>query len=221
MLTGGNNPSSKPTTMQPPSTETTSNPITTTQTPRTTKAAPKTSQPPTPLPSSQQPTPPSTKQLTPPSTKQLTSLSTEQPKPLSTTQAPTTTKASPTVTPSCSKYDYNEVLHKSILFYEAQRSDKLPKDNRIPLRGDSALGDKGNGGEDLTGGWYDAGGFVKFNLPMVFSTTLLTWGFIEYKNAYLAAGEHDRMVDSIKWPMDYFIKAHVGKNELYAQVGSI
>ena len=212
MWTGSNNPSPKPTTMQPPSTQITSNPITTTQTPRTTKPTLKTSQPPTRLPSSQQPTSPSTKQPTPPSTK--------QPTPLSTTQAPlpTTTKASPTVTPSCSKYDYNEVLNKSILFYEAQRSGKLPKNNRIPWRGDSALGDKGNAGEDLTGGWYDAGDFVKFNFPMAFSTTLLTWGFIEYKNAYLAAGEHDQMLDSIKWPLDYFIKAHVGKNELYVQV---
>jgi hypothetical protein len=49
----------------------------------------------------------------------------------------------------------NEVLEKSILFYEAQRSGKLPPSNRIPWRGDSALQDMGDNGEDLTGGWYD------------------------------------------------------------------
>lgn len=53
------------------------------------------------------------------------------------------------------KYDYPKVLELSILFYEAQRSGKLPSNNRIPFRGDSALGDKGFSGEDLTGGWYD------------------------------------------------------------------
>ena len=53
------------------------------------------------------------------------------------------------------KYNYAEVLQKSILFYEAQRSGRLPADNRIPWRGDSALQDHGAGGEDLTGGWYD------------------------------------------------------------------
>ena len=53
------------------------------------------------------------------------------------------------------KYDLNEVLEKSILFYEAQRSGKLPPTNRIPWRGDSTLNDTGNNGEDLTGGWYD------------------------------------------------------------------
>lgn len=54
-----------------------------------------------------------------------------------------------------SKYNLNEVLEKSILFYEAQRSGKLPANNRIPWRGDSALHDQGNNGEDLSGGWYD------------------------------------------------------------------
>lgn len=49
----------------------------------------------------------------------------------------------------------NDVLEKSILFYEAQRSGKLPAANRVPWRGDSALNDRGNNGEDLTGGWYD------------------------------------------------------------------
>ena len=53
------------------------------------------------------------------------------------------------------KYNLNEVLEKSILFYEAQRSGKLPAGNRIPWRGDSALNDRGSNGEDLTGGWYD------------------------------------------------------------------
>ena len=53
------------------------------------------------------------------------------------------------------KYNLNEVLEKSILFYEAQRSGKLPASNRIPWRGDSALNDRGSNGEDLTGGWYD------------------------------------------------------------------
>lgn len=51
--------------------------------------------------------------------------------------------------------DYARVLELSLLFYEAQRSGKLPKNNRIPWRGDSALNDHGLNGEDLTGGYYD------------------------------------------------------------------
>ncbi|XP_013419079.1 uncharacterized protein LOC106179839 [Lingula anatina] len=123
------------------------------------------------------------------------------------------------VTPTNTKYNYDDVLHKSILFYEAQRSGKLPSNNRVPWRGDSALGDRGRNGEDLTGGWYDAGDHVKFGLPMGWSTMTLTWGLVDYKDAYVAAGEYNNMLSSVKWPLDYFIKAHTSKNELYVQVG--
>jgi hypothetical protein len=43
----------------------------------------------------------------------------------------------------------------SMLFFEAQRSGKLPATQRVTWRKDSALGDKGDNGEDLTGGYYD------------------------------------------------------------------
>ena len=33
-------------------------------------------------------------------------------------------------------------------------------------------------GVDLTGGWYDAGDFVKFNFPMAYSVTTLAWGML-------------------------------------------
>ena len=58
---------------------------------------------------------------------------------------------------SCSaeRYDYGEVLRLSNLFYEAQRSGDLPDNNRIPWRGDSSTDDKGNNGEDLSGGYHD------------------------------------------------------------------
>jgi hypothetical protein len=52
-------------------------------------------------------------------------------------------------------YDYKEVLRDSLLFYEAQRSGKLPSDQKVTWRKDSALNDKGQNGEDLTGGYYD------------------------------------------------------------------
>ena len=158
----------------------------------------------------------------PTTSKQTTTNAPTTSKPITTTSTPPQSTQSPTtVTPSScgsGKYSYNEVLHKSILFYEAERSGKLPSSNRIPWRGDSALGDKGINGEDLTGGWYDAGDHVKFGFPMAFSTTLLSWGVIEYKDAYTDAGELQAMLDSIKWPLDYFIKAHVKPNVFYGQV---
>ncbi|XP_070571475.1 endoglucanase E-4-like [Ptychodera flava] len=117
-------------------------------------------------------------------------------------------------------YNYTEVLEKSIMFYEAQRSGELPADNRIPYRGNSAVDDVGNSGEDLSGGYYDAGDHVKFGFPMAFTTTALTWGLIEFKDAYEAAGQLSCMYETIKWATDYFIKAHVSPTGFYSQVGS-
>ena len=51
--------------------------------------------------------------------------------------------------------NYKDAIHKSLLFYEAQRSGKLPADNRIPWARDSALTDGSDVGLDLSGGYYD------------------------------------------------------------------
>ncbi len=127
-------------------------------------------------------------------------------------------------------YDYNSVLEKSILFYEAQRSGKQPTNNRIPWRGDSALNDRGchptigsipQECDDLTGGWYEAGNNMKFNFPKAATTTFLTWGILEFEEGYLAAGQLELALDQIKWETDYMLKAsaHVDQNFLWAQVG--
>lgn len=56
---------------------------------------------------------------------------------------------------AASDYNYAEVLEKSLLFYEAQRTGYLPSNNRIPWRGDSFVSDRGDDGEDLSGGYFD------------------------------------------------------------------
>ncbi|KAK7471383.1 hypothetical protein BaRGS_00035989 [Batillaria attramentaria] len=118
-----------------------------------------------------------------------------------------------------SKYNYDCVLMESIMFYAAQRSGKLPADNPIPWRDDSALDDHGDNGEDLSGGWYDAGDHVKFNFPMAYTTVVLNWGLLEFKDAYVDSGLLDEMYDCVKWPLDYLLKCHVADDVLYVQVG--
>nr|AOV94256.1 cellulase [Antipaluria urichi] len=117
-------------------------------------------------------------------------------------------------------YDYKQVLNYSMLFYEAQRSGKLPADQHVTWRKDSALGDKGNDGEDLTGGYYDAGDLVKFGFPMAYTITMLSWGVIAYQKGYEDAGLADNIHEAIKWGTDYFLECHVSENELYGQVGN-
>ncbi|GJQ84739.1 hypothetical protein Trydic_g6731, partial [Trypoxylus dichotomus] len=114
---------------------------------------------------------------------------------------------------------YKRVIKMSLLFYKAQRSGHLPDTTGVSWRGDSALDDHGQNGEDLSGGYYDASDYVKFSFTMAFTTTMLSWGVISYEQGYRAAGQYENVLDAIKWATDYFIKCHVSKNEFYGQVG--
>ena len=116
-------------------------------------------------------------------------------------------------------YNYGEALQKSILFYELQRSGKLPENTRCNWRGDSALTDGADNNMDLTGGWYDAGDNVKFNLPMAYSAAMLGWSVIEDRKAYEESGQLEYMLGDIRWVSDYLIKCHPEEDVFYYQVG--
>ncbi|KAK0059948.1 endoglucanase A [Biomphalaria pfeifferi] len=110
--------------------------------------------------------------------------------------------------------DYASALAKSILFYDAQRSGKLPGSNPIHWRGDSALNDC------VVGGWYDAGDHVKFGLPASAATTVLLWSLNRFRDGYQKAGQLNQMYDSVKWGLEYFLNSwdpvHL---EFVAQIG--
>jgi len=116
--------------------------------------------------------------------------------------------------------DYARHIELSLLFYEAQRSGKLPANNRIYWRHDSMLDAGSDVGHDLTGGYYDAGDNVKFNFPGAAALTLLAWSGVDYADGYKKAGQWEYLKDAIRWGADYFVKCHTGKTELYVQVGN-
>ncbi|XP_039144847.1 endoglucanase 8 [Dioscorea cayenensis subsp. rotundata] len=118
-----------------------------------------------------------------------------------------------------SKLNYKDALSKSILFLEAQRSGKLPRNKRIPWRGDSGLTDGKLSNVDLVGGYYDAGDNVKYGLPMAFTITTLAWAAIAYESEMKQMGELGNLHSAIKWGTDYFLKASHKKNRLWVQVG--
>jgi len=117
------------------------------------------------------------------------------------------------------KYNYGEALQKSLLFYELQRSGKLPEKVRCNWRGDSGLTDGADNNVDLTGGWYDAGDNVKFNLPMAYSASMLGWSFYEDQEAYEQSGQKEYILGDIRWVCDYLIKCHPEPEVFYYQVG--
>jgi endoglucanase len=125
---------------------------------------------------------------------------------------------------SLESINYGEALQKSILFYEAQQTGKLPEWNRFPWRGNSTPKDGTDVGLDLSGGWVDAGDNVKFNFPLAFSVVNLAWGGIEYYAAYQASGQLEHLSQNIKWATDYLLSSFANDNPgsyvLYGQVGN-
>ena len=85
--------------------------------------------------------------------------------------------------------DYSRHLELSLLFYECQRSGRLPPDNRIYFRHDSMLNAGYDVGLDLSGGYYDAGDNCKFNYPAAGAITLIAWSAIDFADGYKKAGQ--------------------------------
>ncbi|KAI9276405.1 Six-hairpin glycosidase-like protein [Sporodiniella umbellata] len=100
------------------------------------------------------------------------------------------------------------------------RSGKLPADNRVSWRNDSALTDGSDVHLDLSGGYYDAGDYLKLTFPLSYTVFMLSWGGMEYYEGYKLANQTDYLKSQIKWATDWLIKAHPQRCTLYIQVGN-
>jgi hypothetical protein len=125
---------------------------------------------------------------------------------------------------SCGR-SYYEVLCQSQRFYMAQsggnvvddldwRGTCFPKDGQS----DAAVGTKRN----MTLGWFDAGDFVKFGLPMAYSVHALAWGALKYPTSYTAFDETKyAFLYNMRVAAFYLLEAwDSDKQELIVQIGN-
>ncbi|XVE73388.1 hypothetical protein DITRI_Ditri11bG0114100 [Diplodiscus trichospermus] len=121
--------------------------------------------------------------------------------------------------------NYTIALQQALVFFNAQRSGRLPANNNVSWRGDSCL-DDGNGYlNGLEGGYYDGGDAVKYSFPASFAMTILSWSVLEYSARYEAAGELNHVKDIIKWGTDYLLKTFNSSadtiEKVVSQVGEV
>ena len=93
----------------------------------------------------------------------------------------------------------------------------LPADYPITWRNDSGLYDGQDQNRNLTGGFYDGGGSIKYTFPMAYSITMLSWSVIEYQQAFIDTNTIDQAISLIQWGVDYLLKAKY-QNIIFAQV---
>ncbi|KXZ44756.1 hypothetical protein GPECTOR_62g871 [Gonium pectorale] len=130
------------------------------------------------------------------------------------------------------EYNYTEALDGSYFFYEAQQAGPLPTWNRAARwnggwRDASFLNDGSDIGKNLTGGWFDAGDHMKFQLPFGWSASTLAWSMVEFPAAYgpPSGSLFQTVRRNLLFAADYIVRSHVnasdvpGENVYAAQIG--
>ncbi len=114
-------------------------------------------------------------------------------------------------------FDYKEALKKNLLFFEAQRSGKREPDKyiyKLSWIKSSATKDGADHHIDLTGGWYDAGDYVKFSLPMSYSASMLGWEILLSPKTLKEIKAYDYALSNLKYALDYLYKTYIPKKNL-------
>ncbi|KAI9262068.1 Six-hairpin glycosidase-like protein [Sporodiniella umbellata] len=114
---------------------------------------------------------------------------------------------------------YANLMNASLWFYEAQRSGKLPPDNRVDWRHDSGLNDGSDNKVNLVGGYYDAGDYLKFSLPLAHSLISIAWSASTWFDGYQKANQTQYLSSMLKWGLDWTMQAHPNNDTFYVQVG--
>lgn len=120
--------------------------------------------------------------------------------------------------------NYTTALREALLFFNEQKSGRLPEENyNISWRADSGLQDGNATERGLVGGYYDAGDNTKCHFPMSFAMTMLSWSVIEYEGKYKTIEEYEHVRELIKWGTDYllltFDSSAASVPYIYSQVG--
>jgi len=69
------------------------------------------------------------------------------------------------------------------------------------------LDPNGTGEVDLSGGFHDAGDFIKFGLTTGFTASTLAWSMYEFPNAFRDAGLAEEAANLLRWADDYFLRS--------------
>ncbi len=64
----------------------------------------------------------------------------------------------------------------------------------------------GDGTIDVSGGFHDAGDHVKFCLPGSYAASTLGWGYYEFRDAYIDAGQQWHIEELLHWVNDFYLK---------------
>ena len=115
------------------------------------------------------------------------------------------------------KHDYSRALDRSLLFLDAQRSGVLPPGYIISWRANAGLTDK-TLNADLTGGFFDSAGTMKYTFAIAHSMVMLIWSLLEFPDSYGDLYEHAK--ELAQHGTKFLIEAAPEGGTLYVVVGN-
>ncbi len=128
--------------------------------------------------------------------------------------------------------DWAEIQKKTIRFYRYQRAGLKGEHCHNPFYEDINSGwpheNDSHNGRDLSGGWYDAGDFVKYGLPFSSTVYILLKGYDVFPNSYDDNDSWDKfnvsdgipdILNEVKFATDYIIKAVINNSTVVYDIG--
>lgn len=115
---------------------------------------------------------------------------------------------------------WSQLLGNSLYFYDVQRAGKLPDNFRVSWRNDSVLNDGKDVGLDLSGGFFDAGNFIKATFPLCWTITQLSWAAMMFGGGYDAANQTSYLDETLRVGLDWLLEASSQQDSLVVLIGN-
>lgn len=142
--------------------------------------------------------------------------------PSSTYQPPSI--ASGNVTSSSSSNTVNarwsELLGNALYFYDIQRAGTLPNNFRVDWRNNSVPNDGSDVGLNLSGGFFDAGNYIKATFPLCWVVTQLSWGGMMFGKGFDDSQQTAYLDSTLRVALDWLMTASSKQDEMVVLIGS-
>jgi endoglucanase len=118
--------------------------------------------------------------------------------------------------------EYKEALVKAVWFYDGNKCGPNAAIDNVfsQWRGVCHTTDGNDLGLNLTGGFHDNGGHVKYGLTQGYAASVLGWSLYEYKDIFdLSSQNTGKLQSTLKYFTDYLLACHPTDNIFYYQVG--
>lgn len=119
-----------------------------------------------------------------------------------------------------SNSQWTEVLGSNLYYYDVQRSGVLPDGFRVDWRNNSVLTDGQSVGRNLSGGFFDAGNFIKALPPLAWTLTQIGYSALLWGEGFESTSQQYYLDSTLRNGLDWIMNASSTNDTLDVFVGS-